>query len=315
MILQGHKQLFEQVLIKPSKLSNKLQILSGFASSAMAFHHLEYLKRNNKSDIKIDLIVGMTPIRGINKIDHNAFKKIMSDYPTFSCSYLTDIPPVHSKVYTWFKDDEPTRCFIGSANYSQLAFTRGNQSEILYEIDGKYGKNYIEKYLNNSIYCNHLDADSIINNKGKAREDGLSKSKFVQESLIQKVSLLSAKNTIHTKGGLNWGQREGRNKNQAYIPINGELRFKNYFPETGIHFSVLTDDDKTFICTRAQQNGKAIETPHNNSLLGEYFRYRLGLENGAFVSGIDLENYGRTDVTFQKIDDETFYMDFSVEKN
>ena len=34
--------------------------------------------------------------------------------------------------------------------------------------------------------------------------------------------------------------------------------------------------------------------------------------NGAFVTKEDLERYGRTDVTFYKIDDEQFFMDFSV---
>ena len=79
-----------------------------------------------------------------------------------------------------------------------------------------------------------------------------------------------------------------------------------------MHFTINTDDNKTLIATRAQQNGKAIHTPHNNSLIGEYFRMRLGLPNGAFVQKEDLIRYGRTDVDFYKIDDETYYMDFSV---
>jgi hypothetical protein len=77
---------------------------------------------------------------------------------------------------------------------------------------------------------------------------------------------------------------------------------------------VVTDDGKDFFCVRAQKDkeGQAIETPKNNSLLGEYFRYRLGLKNGEFITRTHLEKYGRTDVTFYKIDDEGYYMDFSV---
>jgi hypothetical protein len=55
-----------------------------------------------------------------------------------------------------------------------------------------------------------------------------------------------------------------------------------------------------------------IETPHNNALLGEYFRNRMGLANGAFVTRKDLKLYGRDDVKFYKFDDENYYMDFSV---
>ena len=40
---------------------------------------------------------------------------------------------------------------------------------------------------------------------------------------------------------------------------------------------------------------------------------RLGLPNGAYVRKDDLLAYGRTDVTFYKIDEEQYYMDFSVE--
>ena len=60
-----------------------------------------------------------------------------------------------------------------------------------------------------------------------------------------------------------------------------------------------------------QQNDKAITTPARNSDLGEYFRNRLGLANGAFVTRADLDRYGRTDVVFIKLDEETYYMDFS----
>jgi hypothetical protein len=48
--------------------------------------------------------------------------------------------------------------------------------------------------------------------------------------------------------------------------------------------------------------------------LGEYFRHRLGLPSGALVTKEDLIRYGRTDVEFYKIDDETYYMNFEKHK-
>jgi hypothetical protein len=75
---------------------------------------------------------------------------------------------------------------------------------------------------------------------------------------------------------------------------------------------VLTDDGKELICVRAQDNGKGLHTTLNNSLMGEYFRYRLGLPSGSFVRKKDLLKYGRTDVDFYKIDDETYLLDFSI---
>ena len=96
------------------------------------------------------------------------------------------------------------------------------------------------------------------------------------------------------------------------MKVEANVQRSGFFPERGVHFTVLTDDGKVLICTRAQDHGKAIETPHNNSHIGEYFRRRLGLANGVPVSRLDLDKYGRTNVTFYKIDDETYYMDFSV---
>ena len=81
-----------------------------------------------------------------------------------------------------------------------------------------------------------------------------------------------------------------------------------------LHFLVVTDDHHTLQLRVEQQNDKAITTPASNALLGEYFRNRLGLSNGAYVRKDDLLAYGRTDVTFYKIDEEQYYMDFSVEE-
>ena len=57
-----------------------------------------------------------------------------------------------------------------------------------------------------------------------------------------------------------------------------------FFPTDGSHFTVITDDRKQLILRTEQQNNKAITTPLNNALLGEYLRNRLELENGAFIS-------------------------------
>ncbi len=64
----------------------------------------------------------------------------------------------------------------------------------------------------------------------------------------------------------------------------------------------------------AQQGRKAIQSTHDNSELGRYIRNRLGLELGTVIKLNDLENYGRTDYTLEKIDDETILLDFSVTK-
>ena len=73
-----------------------------------------------------------------------------------------------------------------------------------------------------------------------------------------------------------------------------------------------TDDGQVIICARRQDHGKALHSTENNSIIGEYFRHRLGVPLGREVTKVDLEKYGRTDVVFCKIDDDNYYMDFSA---
>ena len=90
--------LFNEVLINPlSKGADKLLIVSGYATSAMAFHHLEEIKQINNS-VEIELIVGMSIQDGLSLTNHKGFQKLSNDLANFQCSYLAKRPPVHSKV-------------------------------------------------------------------------------------------------------------------------------------------------------------------------------------------------------------------------
>ncbi|MCK9282138.1 MAG: NgoFVII family restriction endonuclease [Melioribacteraceae bacterium] len=322
--------LFNRILIDPVQRDcNKLLIVSGYATSAMAFHHLTELNNIGRTDIDIKLIVGMSSAEGISISNHNGFKQIVNDFGSrFQCSYRTSYPPAHSKMYVWLSNDEPRLGFLGSANYTQTAFNERRQKEILTECNHVDALAYYESMVGDSIYCEHPDSENLIqifNDRVYRRKPKELVEVPVSETtpIFQPdfttlesvtVSLLDRNENIHNKGGLNWGQRDGRERNQAYIQLPPYVYQSDFFPIKSTHFTVLTDDNKTLICTRAQKNdmGAAIETPQNNSLLGEYFRHRLGLANGAFITKEDLLHYGRTDVSFYKIDDENYYMDFSI---
>jgi len=134
---------------------------------------------------------------------------------------------------------------------------------------------------------------------------------------------LNLSKEIHGSG-INWGHRKDgtpRNPNQMYISLPAHIKREHpsFFPIIGNrsgkgnpNFSVLSDDGVNFIFRVQQENNKGITTPLDNSRIGEYFRYRIGVANGAFVTKQDLLNYGRTDVTFYKLDDEQYVMDFSI---
>ena len=231
------------------------------------------------------------------------------------CQYIVEGAPVHSKLYLWEKDDVPFRAFMGSANYTQSAF--GNiRRELLQECDPDAARNYFNLVERDTIYCNHAEVEEhiLLTRTHPVLDTEENPAVALRGAGLESVtlSLLCRTGETGTRSGLNWGQRAGREPNQAYIPLPASTARSGFFPLDKHHFSVLTDDGVNLILRVEQQNDKAITTPLNNSLLGEYFRRRLGMANGSYINRQDLENYGRTDVTFYRIDDEQFFMDFSV---
>lgn len=83
-------------------------------------------------------------------------------------------------------------------------------------------------------------------------------------------------------------------------------------PEIGYTFSLITDDGQAFDCVVAQEGRKAIHSTNDNSEIGKYIRNRIGVPLGSPVTVDDLKKYGRTDYTIEKIDEETFLLDFSI---
>lgn len=114
------------------------------------------------------------------------------------------------------------------------------------------------------------------------------------------------------RSGLNWGQRQGRNQNQAYLSIPRSEQESGFFPRVGEEFLVECDDGTVLRLVRAQQNGKALQTPDDNSLLGTYFRKRLGVRSGDPVALWHLHEYGRTTVDVFKTESGLYLLDFST---
>jgi len=322
-------KLFESILIEPAKLErDELFIVSGYATSAMAFHHLDRLRSMSLKPC-VKLIIGMCSQDGLPLSNHRGFQKVVDEdfKGQIECNYLVEGAPVHSKVYLWLKEGKPDLAFLGSANYTQNAFG-GNLSEAMEQCDPSEAFAYYKKLSSHSIYCTHEDAEHFVTiysdnyfarlkRERKYADEVLKRKRSKGEPIIGQpkisVSLLDNDGDLPQRSGLNWGQRpeEHREPNQAYIRLPAPVYKSDFFPPIGSHFTVLTNDGKVLICSRAQQNGKAIHTPHNNSLIGEYFRGILGIASGDRVTKKDLKDYGRTGVDFYKIDSETYHMDFS----
>lgn len=320
--------LYDQVLVQPAREDgNALSIISGYASAAFAADHLQDMLIMQSRPV-VHLIVGMFPQIGFLRSNHLAFQQLSTtDYPIgFECRYVVAPPPVHVKAYSWYRDGQPLRGFVGSANYSKNAFA-AQQREAVALADAQEVQNYFDSLWAVSLDCRETEADRLVSEaveayKTKSATENITVSTTEDEieGLEHKrLSLLAEGGDIHQGGGgLNWGQRPGREPNQAYIPVPASVGRSGFFPPLKQHFTLMTDDGKSLICVPAEPKQKggtvphAIHTPLNNSDMGLYFRYRMGLASGAFITKQDLENYGRTDVVIYKLDPETYYMDFSA---
>ena len=67
------KSLYQRVLIDPVKKgADELFIVSGYATSAMAFHHMEEIQKS-ECKIRIHLLVGMCSTDGLSLSNHRGF--------------------------------------------------------------------------------------------------------------------------------------------------------------------------------------------------------------------------------------------------
>lgn len=314
------KNLDKQILFNPLKYdADELYILTAYATPNMLSWFIKNLQHKTKTPIKVRLIVGMVPFDNLSVSIHEGFVQLVSmplpvEVSSIKCSYVTDSPAVHSNLYIWCKHNTPFLAFSGSANFVQSSFVGNHRQELMWECDPKEAMDYYEEAEARTIYCNHAEVEEyiILRPSHPVLDIECNLVDGIDDYDSVTLSLITKSGEPGIKSGLNWGQRKGREPNQAYIPLPSKIAKTGFFPLEKRHFTAITDDHHQLTLRVEQQNNKAITTPVRNSDLGEYFRNRLGLPNGSFVTRQDLEKYGRTDVKFVKLDDETFYMDFSL---
>lgn len=289
-----------------------IKILSGYSSAAFLCHILNCYPKLN-----IELTIGMASKDGIRRADHEQFTNIVNKNSNVTVKYHKSLPSIHTKIYHWFNEDDinDSTSFIGSSNFSWNGFR--DQIELMAEVNFSN----IEDILNSSDgisckdptveeYIQLTDIVPIEKNNTNTLDDIT--SSLTKNTPVKLPLLLKGNNKIHERSGLNWGQREGREPNQAYIPVPIAVHKSDpdFFPPYKHPFTLITDDGESFICVMSQAKRKAIETSFNNSILGKYFRKRLLVTLGEKVEVDDILNYGRTYVEIYKIDSETYFLNF-----
>ena len=302
--------LYEHALISPNKNgANELFAVSGYASATFANKHL-----SESEDAVINLIIGMPGKRS----DHLGFLRLYDKFQgRFNGYYLKGSPPVHAKAYGWYKKDNPYVGFSGSANYSQPGFFEKTQINQLNNEDPALIKDFYDLLIPRCEQINEFEFDpeesavySISPQLKTSVEPGSIEWEIPNKRV--RISFLDRRGNLPQVSGLNWGQRDNREPNQAYLSLKTEARKEGFLPSLAETFTLITDDNFSMDCAVAQQGRKAIHSTFNNSEIGRYIRKRIGLKEGALVSTQDLINYGRTDYTIEKLDEETFLLDLSI---
>lgn len=294
----------------------QLSVVAGFASSAVVRQVLlDY------PGVRLKLIIGMAGGTGISDSDHKIYIDLAENIPErLECLYYIGRPLVHAKFYIWQQGGAPDFGIVTSANFSWtglggyfeagvctdpapllMQFSRLRERSISV-ISSEVGER-VKIFTTSPRTATEVSASH-----------GSPRSSPIDESDRVTLSLLTASGEVHNKSGLNWGQRDGREPNQAYIPVPALVHQQHpgFFPPRGRRFIVRTDDGQTLTCVIAQGGSKAIETPDDNSALGLYFRTRIGVKSGEYVSSENLNRYGRINVEFTKIDEDLFFMNFSA---
>ena len=303
------ENLYEEALVKPVINGCKeLYVVSGYASATFAYRHLSQLE-----DFKLNLIIGMPGKRS----DHLGYLALYEKFKNrFKGHYLNSSPPVHSKLYAWHKEGAPFVGYSGSANYSQPGFTGNKQVNQLISDNPLEISDFYKKLIprTTEIISFEYEPLDFSNHRSPSVDGSVQPGELIWDIPDKRVtiSFLDIYGALPAKSGLNWGQRERREPNQAYLSLKKDSRKEGFLPTRGDTFTLIADDSFVMDCVIAQGGRKGIQSTNSNSELGLYIRKRLGLKSGEFVTVEHLEKYGRTDFTIEKRNNETFYLDFSV---
>ncbi len=332
----------ERILFAPAKKDglgcNQLKIVTAFTDvERISSHIIKLFDGKNKeyvSNIRVDIILGMTKGAGLTEKKH---KKICSQIkrlnsvngmPKVSCRYIVEGKQVHSKIYVWCNENGAVEAYNGSANYTMNAFYA--RRECMDLCNAEMANNYYMSLLVDTIDC----FDAQVNNKltfsvNKSTEEDIAdtnlenlswdKYKKIQPIDSIQISLLKADGSETGYGsGVNWGIRKNgykRNRNQAYIPYNVADQKKGFFPEqnkdgTYPIFKVVTEDYDAFYMRQAQANGKALETPESNAIIGEWIRQKIGVPDGEYITKEMLKKANGTKVMFKKYEDGIYTLEY-----
>jgi hypothetical protein len=202
------KDLYHKALISPAESdNNELYIVSGYASATFARRHIkDLLTHITAEDLSLNLIIGMPSKR----VDHLAYLQLHKEFESlFKGYYLNGAPPVHSKVFTWYKSGNPAMGFTGSANYSQFGFFEDKQINQLVEDNAVAIKNFYDELLERSLFMPTVEMSDLPQIRTPQIIGSIppGEIEWIEADRSVRISFLDRQGNLPSVSGLNWGQR------------------------------------------------------------------------------------------------------------
>lgn len=317
---------------------DELVVISGYVG-------FKPVQRVEELPMKTTVVYGMYGSEGI----HKSLRKVLieEDKRISNLKILCSTMPVHSKIYMWLNKGEVVHSLIGSANFSMNGLDtpyKETLAETTYDTF-KPLKLYRDIVFGNSIPC----AETVITLTPLQRKKA--KKWIDYDPEVCRLPLYIMEKGIFkipSQSGLNWGMAKilsgsHVNINDAYIPIPADyashyprmfpvkrtapVNFESVYRQDHRHndtIEVIWDDGTEMVMllegTRngRDENGnpvmypKQIASSPSKAVLGKYLRARLGVPEGKPITLVDLDRYGRRNISISLQGEGIYYFDFSL---
>ena len=327
----------KKIIEEPSKKSDELVIVSGYASSSF-LREVSNIIPNHK----IKLILGMSP-QGISERNFNGFREISENRENVDVFFQICEPATHIKIYQWYLRGRPRYSYLGSANFSFAGFHKQREilatsdrdfdelinsifNDCLHCLDStieKYIKVYKDEKYNKLLEIKEEMEEYVTEEEKKPRSITYKKNddKFLPKKMIIKnthrsnlngvnVNLVLPTDSSWDRRGLNVWTRNNKTKKDSYIDLDKKIsEFNKILPKDKM-FVLETEDGMDFLVGRKGEYGRELVMVNEDTNFYDYFSKKIELDTCRLISYADLEAYGRTSIKITKIGNNRFKLYF-----
>jgi hypothetical protein len=324
--------------------AKEIQVCVGYASNDAVAELLDIIPRI-EYELSFHLSLGMAKFEGLPRSQFRALKDLQAILESRHMGSVNVVNkwPFHGKVSVFTEPSGLKRAILGSSNLSGITKT-----VMQYECDIEIlDKTSVDK-LNSFVTQLRQVASEPLNDRIKivaSRSSalvGIFNVEEISDEELGRVKEVAKKSRIAYRMPLRVGPEqqmsnlnvffggERRNAQRTWgrprpwyevelIPGREWYRNAPAFPDATVHFRVITDDGYTFEVNSSLDEAWGAQKNFRSSgdleILGRWIKGRLeasgALTPGDHVTTSTLETYGRDQIELVRLDDDTWYMDFS----